>query len=132
MSIDMPNAVSSKRAEPSYTFQRIHAALLTGHALTVQQKREEPVPVFMQQQCVDELRRDFLQRRPQAVLLVARQRQAAVKVGASKVHQQANRVVVGSRPGADRRDSRTSNGVQGSSPWRSAISSTLPLNSVIR
>ena len=41
MSIDMSKAVSSKRAAPSYTFQRVHAALQTGHALTVQQKREE-------------------------------------------------------------------------------------------
>ena len=49
----MSKAVSSKRAEPSYTFQRIHAALQTGHALTVQQKREEPVPVFMQQSVLD-------------------------------------------------------------------------------
>ena len=49
----MSNAVSSKRAEPSYTFQRVHAALQTGHALTVQQKREEPVPVFMQQSVLD-------------------------------------------------------------------------------
>ena len=41
MSIDMSKAVSSKRAEPSYTFQRIHAALQTGHALaSVEQMRK--------------------------------------------------------------------------------------------
>lgn len=49
----MSKAVSSGRAEPSYTFLRIHAALQTGHALTVQQKRKEPVPVFMQQSVLD-------------------------------------------------------------------------------
>ena len=53
MSIDMSKSVSSTRVAPSYTFQRIHAALQTGHALTVQQKREEPVPVFMQQSVLD-------------------------------------------------------------------------------
>lgn len=53
MSIDMSKAVSSKRTEPSYTFQRVHTALQTGHGLTVQQKREEPVPVFMQQSVLD-------------------------------------------------------------------------------
>ena len=49
----MPEAISSKRGAPSYTFQRVHAALQTGHALTVRQKREEPVPVFMQQSMLD-------------------------------------------------------------------------------
>lgn len=49
----MYKAVSSKRAEPSYTFQRVHAALQTGDALTVQHQREEPVPVFMQQSVLD-------------------------------------------------------------------------------
>jgi hypothetical protein len=53
MSIDMEKAVSSTRPEPSYTFQRVHAALQTGHALTVRQKREEPVQFFMQQSTLD-------------------------------------------------------------------------------
>lgn len=49
----MSQAVSTKRIKPSYTFQRVHAALQTGHALTVQQKREEPMPCFMQQSMLD-------------------------------------------------------------------------------
>lgn len=45
--------VSSKQLEPSYTFQRVHAALQTGHTLTVHQKREELMPCFMQQSVLD-------------------------------------------------------------------------------
>lgn len=37
----------------SYGFQRVHAALQTGHALTVQQQRQEPVRCFMQQSTLD-------------------------------------------------------------------------------
>lgn len=37
----------------SYGFQRVHAALQTGHALTVQQQRQEPVRCFMQQSMLD-------------------------------------------------------------------------------
>ena len=37
----------------SYGFQRVHAALQTGHVLTVQQQRQEPVRCFMQQSMLD-------------------------------------------------------------------------------
>lgn len=37
----------------AYGFQRVHAALQTGHALTVQQQRQEPVRCFMQQSTLD-------------------------------------------------------------------------------
>ena len=49
----MTKAVSPKRSAPSYTFQRVHAALQTGAVLTVQQKRQEPMPCFMQQSMLD-------------------------------------------------------------------------------
>ena len=49
----MTKAVSSKRSAPSYTFQRVHAALQPGAVLTVQQKRQEPMPCFMQQSMLD-------------------------------------------------------------------------------
>ena len=49
----MTKAVPSKRPAPSYTFQRVHAALQTGAVLTVQQKRQEPMPCFMQQSMLD-------------------------------------------------------------------------------
>jgi hypothetical protein len=37
----------------TYGFQRVHAALQTGHTLTVQQQRQEAVPCFMQQSTLD-------------------------------------------------------------------------------
>ena len=37
----------------AYGFQRVHAALQTGHVLTVQQQRQEPVRCFMQQSMLD-------------------------------------------------------------------------------
>ncbi len=49
----MSKTVSSKSPEPSYRFLRVHAALQTGHALTVRQNREEPVQFFMQQSTLD-------------------------------------------------------------------------------
>lgn len=49
----MSKAVPLKRSKPSYTFQRVHPALITGHALTVRQQREEPVQFFMQQSVLD-------------------------------------------------------------------------------
>lgn len=49
----MTKAVSPKRSAPSYTFQRVHAALQPGSVLTVQQKRQEPMPCFMQQSVLD-------------------------------------------------------------------------------
>ena len=44
---------ASISAPQSYSFQRVHAALQTGHALTVQQQRQEPVRCFMQQSMLD-------------------------------------------------------------------------------
>lgn len=44
---------TSISAPQSYGFQRVHAALQTGHALTVQQQRQEPVRCFMQQSMLD-------------------------------------------------------------------------------
>lgn len=38
---------------PAYGFQRVHASLQTGHALTVRQQRQEPVRCFMQQSTLD-------------------------------------------------------------------------------
>lgn len=49
----MSKAVSSMRAEPSYRFQRVHPALLTGHVLTVKAQRAEPVQPFVQQSPLD-------------------------------------------------------------------------------
>jgi hypothetical protein len=37
----------------AYGFQRVHVALQTGHVLTVQQQRQEPVRCFMQQSMLD-------------------------------------------------------------------------------
>ncbi len=45
----MSKAVSSKRTEPSYRFQRVHPTLITGNTLTVKAQRAEPVQPFMQQ-----------------------------------------------------------------------------------
>lgn len=44
---------TSISAPQSYGFQRVHAALQTGYALTVQQQRQEPVRCFMQQSMLD-------------------------------------------------------------------------------
>jgi hypothetical protein len=41
MSIDMSKAVSSNRAEPTYRFQRVHPALITGHVLMVKAQRAD-------------------------------------------------------------------------------------------
>ncbi len=49
----MSKAISSKRAEPSYRFQRVHPALITGHALTVKAQRAEPIQPFVQQSPLD-------------------------------------------------------------------------------
>ncbi|MCZ8218251.1 MAG: hypothetical protein O9337_02430 [Acidovorax sp.] len=49
----MSKAISSKRAEPSYRFQRVHPTLITGHALTVKAQRTEPVQPFVQQSPLD-------------------------------------------------------------------------------
>lgn len=49
----MSKAVSSKRAEPSYRFQRVYPGIQTGHAPTVKTKRQEPVRFFMQQSDLD-------------------------------------------------------------------------------
>lgn len=49
----MPKSVSSRSAAVSYRFQRVHPALITGHALTVQAQRAEPVQPFVQQSPLD-------------------------------------------------------------------------------
>ncbi len=46
-------AAASHKQPLRYTFQRVHPALQTGHALTVQQQRQAPVPCFMQQSTLD-------------------------------------------------------------------------------
>ena len=45
--------MAARTSGVSYGFQRVHAALQTGHALTVQQQRQEPVRCFMQQSTLD-------------------------------------------------------------------------------
>lgn len=45
----MSKNVSSPRSAVSYRFQRVHPALITGHALTVKAQRAEPVQPFVQQ-----------------------------------------------------------------------------------
>lgn len=49
----MPKTVSLNRPAVSYRFQRVYPGLQTGHALTVQTKRQEPVRFFMQQSDLD-------------------------------------------------------------------------------
>lgn len=49
----MSKNVSSHRAAASYRFQRVHPALITGHALTVKAQRAEPVQPFVQQSPLD-------------------------------------------------------------------------------
>ena len=49
----MSKAVSMNRPAVAYRFQRVFPGLLTGHALTVQTKRQEPVRFFMQQSDLD-------------------------------------------------------------------------------
>lgn len=49
----MSKNVSSPRSAVSYRFQRVHPALITGHALTVKAQRAEPVQPFVQQSPLD-------------------------------------------------------------------------------
>ena len=49
----MSKTVSLNRPAVSYRFQRVYPGLQTGHALTVQTKRQEPVRFFMQQSDLD-------------------------------------------------------------------------------
>lgn len=49
----MSKAVSLNRPAVSYRFQRVYPGIQTGHALTVQTKRQEPVRFFMQQSDLD-------------------------------------------------------------------------------
>jgi len=49
----MSKAVSLNRPAVSYRFQRVYPGIQTGHALTVQSKRQEPVRFFMQQSDLD-------------------------------------------------------------------------------
>lgn len=49
----MPKAIQSSRSAVSYRFQRVYPGLQTGHVLTVQTKRQEPVRFFMQQSDLD-------------------------------------------------------------------------------
>lgn len=49
----MSKNVSSHRSAESYRFQRVHPALITGHALTVKAQRAEPVQPFVQQSPLD-------------------------------------------------------------------------------
>lgn len=49
----MSKAISLNRPAVSYRFQRVYAGIQTGHALTVQTKRQEPVRFFMQQSDLD-------------------------------------------------------------------------------
>lgn len=49
----MARAAPSKQPGPSYTFQRVHAALQTGDVLTVKQRRQEPMSCFMAQSLLD-------------------------------------------------------------------------------
>jgi hypothetical protein len=53
MSIDMSKAISLNRPAVSYRFQRVYPGIQTGHVLTVQTKRQEPVRFFMQQSDLD-------------------------------------------------------------------------------
>lgn len=49
----MSKAISLNRPAVSYRFQRVYPGIQTGHALTVQTKRQEPVRFFMQQSDLD-------------------------------------------------------------------------------
>ena len=49
----MSKVISLNRPAVSYRFQRVYPGLQTGHALTVQTKRQEPVRFFMQQSDLD-------------------------------------------------------------------------------
>lgn len=49
----MPKTVSLNRPAVSYRFQRVYPGIQTGHVLTVQTKRQEPVRFFMQQSDLD-------------------------------------------------------------------------------
>ena len=49
----MSKAIQFKCPAVSYRFQRVYPGIQTGHALTVQTKRQEPVRFFMQQSDLD-------------------------------------------------------------------------------
>ena len=49
----MSKAISLNRAAVSYRFQRVYPGIQTGHVLTVQTKRQEPMRFFMQQSDLD-------------------------------------------------------------------------------
>ena len=49
----MSKLISLNRPAVSYRFQRVYPGLQTGHVLTVQTKRKEPVRFFMQQSDLD-------------------------------------------------------------------------------
>lgn len=49
----MATGSQSKDGKVAYRFQRVYAGLQTGHALTVQSQRDEPVRLFMQQSDLD-------------------------------------------------------------------------------
>ena len=49
----MSKAISLNRPAVSYRFQRAYPGIQTGHVLTVQTKRQEPVRFFMQQSDLD-------------------------------------------------------------------------------
>lgn len=49
----MPKTASLNRPAVSYRFQRVYPGLQTGHPLTVQTRRQEPVRFFMQQSDLD-------------------------------------------------------------------------------
>ena len=49
----MSKVISLNRPAVSYRFQRVYPGLQTGHVLTVQTKRQEPVRFFMQQSDLD-------------------------------------------------------------------------------
>ena len=49
----MSKAVPLNRPAVSYRFQRVYPGLQTGHVLTVQTRRQEPVRFFMQQSDLD-------------------------------------------------------------------------------
>jgi hypothetical protein len=49
----MPAHSTTGRDKVAYRFQRVYAGLQTGHSLTVQSKRNEPVSPFMQQSSLD-------------------------------------------------------------------------------
>ncbi len=49
----MPKATSLNRPAVSYRFQRVYPGIQTGHVLTVQTRRKNPVRFFMQQSDLD-------------------------------------------------------------------------------